>query len=141
MQSIVGFTDLATPSSNTHVHVDCSTSTMDIRLLHVHILYIYANERCKRKEERSKQGQTNNKAKQHNTPKAVTFHRKMSCLEHVSIYRDIGTALPLTTSTCTTGGGFTLTINLFRDVLFGVPPHDGGEEVDHWLLVASPVGL
>ena len=27
----------------------------------------------RRKEERSKQGQTNNKAKQHSTPKAVTF--------------------------------------------------------------------
>ena len=30
------------------------------------------NERCRRKDERSKQGQTNNKAKQHSTPKAVT---------------------------------------------------------------------
>ena len=29
----------------------------------------------RRKKERSKQGQTN-KAKQHSTPKAVTFHRK-----------------------------------------------------------------
>ena len=29
-----------------------------------------------RKEERSKQGQTNNKVKQHNTPKAVTFPKK-----------------------------------------------------------------
>ena len=28
------------------------------------------------KEERSKQGQTNNKAKQHSTPKAVTFPLK-----------------------------------------------------------------
>ena len=28
----------------------------------------------RRKEERSKQGQTNNKAKQHSTPKAVTAH-------------------------------------------------------------------
>ena len=27
-------------------------------------------------EERSKQGHTNNKAKQHNTPKAVTFQKK-----------------------------------------------------------------
>ena len=34
----------------------------------------------RRKEERSKQGQTNNKAKQHSTPKAVTFPKKMSCL-------------------------------------------------------------
>ena len=30
----------------------------------------------RRKEERSKQGQTNNKAKQHNTPKTVTFPKK-----------------------------------------------------------------
>ena len=29
-----------------------------------------------RKEERSKQGQTNHKAKQHSTPKAVTFPKK-----------------------------------------------------------------
>ena len=30
----------------------------------------------RKKEERSKQGQTNNKAKQHSTPKAVTFPKK-----------------------------------------------------------------
>ena len=30
----------------------------------------------RRKEERSKQDQTNNKAKQHSTPKAVTFPKK-----------------------------------------------------------------
>ena len=30
----------------------------------------------RRKKERSKQGQTNNKAKQHSTPKAVTFPEK-----------------------------------------------------------------
>ena len=40
-----------------------------ITLLCVHVL-------MRRKEERSKQGQTNNKAKQHSTPKV----RKMSCL-------------------------------------------------------------
>ena len=34
------------------------------------------NERCRRKEERSKQGHTNNKAKQHSTSKAVTFPKK-----------------------------------------------------------------
>ena len=39
-------------------------------------IYIHVNERCRRKEERSKQGQTNNKAKQHNTPKAITFPKK-----------------------------------------------------------------
>ena len=37
---------------------------------------LHVNERCGRKEERSKQGDTNNKAKQHNTPKAVTFPKK-----------------------------------------------------------------
>ena len=30
----------------------------------------------RRKEERSKQGQTNNKVKQHSTPEAVTFPKK-----------------------------------------------------------------
>ena len=40
--------------------------------LHVHVLM--RDER--RKEERSKQGQTDNKAKQHSTPKAVTFPKK-----------------------------------------------------------------
>ena len=30
----------------------------------------------RRKEEKSKQGQTNSKAKQHSTPKAVTFPKK-----------------------------------------------------------------
>ena len=30
--------------------------------------YNYVNERCRRKGERSKLGQTNNKAKQHSTP-------------------------------------------------------------------------
>ena len=42
-----------------------------------HLLHIVrVNERCRRKEERSKHGYTNNKAKQHNTPKAVTFPKK-----------------------------------------------------------------
>ena len=45
--------------------------------LHVYIhVHVHVNERCRRKEERSKQSQTNNKAKQHNTPKAVTFPKK-----------------------------------------------------------------
>ena len=39
----------------------------------------------RRKEERSKQGQTNNKAKQHSTPKAVTFPKKNE-LPHVHMY-------------------------------------------------------
>ena len=38
----------------------------------------------RRKEERSKQGQTNNKAKQHSTPKAVTFPKKNE-LPHVHV--------------------------------------------------------
>ena len=36
-------------------------------------MYMHVNERCRRKGDRSKQGQTNNKAKQHSTPKTVTF--------------------------------------------------------------------
>ena len=40
------------------------------------VFTIIVNERCRRKEERSKQGHTNNKAKQHSTPKAVTFPKK-----------------------------------------------------------------
>ena len=39
-------------------------------------MYLYVNERCRRKEGRSKQCHTNNKAKQHSTPKAVTFLKK-----------------------------------------------------------------
>ena len=38
-----------------------------------HVIYMFL---MRRKEERSKQGQTNNKAKQHSTPKAVTFPLK-----------------------------------------------------------------
>ena len=34
---------------------------------------VHVNERCRKREERSKQGQTNNKTKQHSTPKPVTF--------------------------------------------------------------------
>ena len=39
-------------------------------------------------EERSKQGQTNNKAKQHSTPKAVTFPKKneLPRVGHVHVY-------------------------------------------------------
>ena len=52
----------------------------------------------RRKEERSKQGQTNNKAKQHSTPKAVTFHKKMSCLGYMS---HVQYMYICTTCTCT----------------------------------------
>ena len=41
------------------------------------IIYINVQScRCRRKEERSKKGQTNNEAKQHYTPKVVTFPKK-----------------------------------------------------------------
>ena len=40
--------------------------------MYIHVCF---NE-MRRKEERSKQGHTNNKAKQHSTPKAVTFPKK-----------------------------------------------------------------
>ena len=40
--------------------------------MYIHVLM--RDER--RKEERNKQGQTNNKAKQHSTPKAVAFPKK-----------------------------------------------------------------
>ena len=40
------------------------------------VFTIIVNERRRRKEERSKQGHTNNKAKQHSTSKAVTFPKK-----------------------------------------------------------------
>ena len=39
---------------------------------HIHVCMLLRDE----KEGRSKQGQTNNKAKQHSTPKAVTFPKK-----------------------------------------------------------------
>ena len=39
-------------------------------------MYMYIHERCRRKEAISKQSQTNNKAKQHSIPKAVTFPKK-----------------------------------------------------------------
>ena len=39
-------------------------------------MYMYIHVREMNTEERSKQGQTNNKAKQHSTPKAVTFPKK-----------------------------------------------------------------
>ena len=39
-------------------------------------MYVHVYMLMRRKEERSKQGQTNNKAKQHSTPKAVTFPKK-----------------------------------------------------------------
>ena len=51
----------------------CTIYTVNILTLHMYMLIRDAEER---KEERSKQGQINNKAKQHSTPKAVTFPKK-----------------------------------------------------------------
>ena len=46
-------------------------------MLYINCGYIHVLMRDeRRKEERSKQGQTNNKAEQHSTPKAVTFPKK-----------------------------------------------------------------
>ena len=39
-------------------------------------IHLHVNERCRTKEEKSKQGHTNNKAKQHSIPKAVNFPKK-----------------------------------------------------------------
>ena len=49
-------------------------STSSYTDVHVHVHVLMRDER--REEERSKQGQTNNNAKQHSTPKAVTFPKK-----------------------------------------------------------------
>ena len=62
-----------------------------------------------RKEERSKQGQTNNKAKQHNTPKVVTFPKKNELprvgLEPTTLYVHVHTlpALPRSAHLCVEG--------------------------------------
>ena len=37
----------------------------------VNDVHVYINERCRMKKERSKQGQTNNRAKQHSTPQCT----------------------------------------------------------------------
>ena len=48
--------------------------------IHVHVflslVYMYIHVHVLMREGRSKQGQTNNKVKQHSTPKAVTFPKK-----------------------------------------------------------------
>ena len=58
-----------------HIHVL-------MRNVYIHIHVLMRNER--RKEERSKQDQTNNKAKQHSTPKAVTSPKKKELLHEQS---------------------------------------------------------
>ena len=40
----------------------------------VNDVHVYVNERCRMKRERSKQGQTNNRAKQHSTPQCTYIH-------------------------------------------------------------------
>ena len=81
--------------NNHNLHVNSFSSAFNVRVhvytcTHIRSLFhrkmsclewytcIYMLERFRRKEkkERSKQGQTNNKAKQHSTPKAVTFPKK-----------------------------------------------------------------
>ena len=45
--------------------------------MYMYTVHVHVNERCKeRKKEASKVMHANNKAKQHNTPKAVTFPKK-----------------------------------------------------------------
>ena len=52
------------------------TKAVKVRIpSHVEVVYMYVNDRCRRKEERSKQGHTN-KERQHGTPKAVTFPKE-----------------------------------------------------------------
>ena len=63
-----------------HVHVHVLTTIYMYIHVHVHAGIHVIMRDARRKEERSKQGETNNKAKQHSTPKAVTFLNKMSCL-------------------------------------------------------------
>ena len=59
-----------------HVHV-CTFTVAKVLYLHsTHVACTCLMREERRKEERSKQGQTNNKAKQHSTPTAVTFPTK-----------------------------------------------------------------
>ena len=64
---------LGTTASVTSLCIDVCT-VYSMQCIHVHICILMRDER--RKEERSKQDQTNNKAKQHSTPKAVAFLKK-----------------------------------------------------------------
>ena len=77
--------------------------------VHVHVLKHVFKWEMRRKEERSKQGQTNNKVKQHSTPKAVTFPKQNELpqvgLEPTTLHDTLHSrqnALPLSyTCTCT----------------------------------------
>ena len=72
---------MTTSHASTSLRTDwaCSTSSMKLaRYVHVRTCtctYVLMRDE-RRKEERNKQDQTNNKAKQHSTPKAVTFSKK-----------------------------------------------------------------
>ena len=64
-----------------------SNGLTDNLIYYIHVNGVYIDTTCihdlirdEKKEERSKQGQTNNKAKQHSTPKAVTFPKKNELL-------------------------------------------------------------
>ena len=92
-----GYSQLLQPCTDIHIHVysaqhqeteKCIFSVFGNLLSHgawllrhkVHVC-IYGHtctcfNEMRRKEERSNQGQTNNKAKQHSTPKVVTFPKK-----------------------------------------------------------------
>ena len=81
----------------------------DSRYIHSEVyMYVLVNERYRRKEERSKQGQTN-KAKQHSTPKAVTHmyiymynnYNRCICMLWVYVYAlNIITVLGMRVGTC-----------------------------------------
>ena len=54
-------------------------------------MFLMGDEKEERKKERNEQGQTNNKAKQHSTPKAVTFPKKneLPRVGHISCYSQL----------------------------------------------------
>ena len=61
---------------NMYMCMELSDCVMFGVVVYIH-LYMYVREmKERRKKERSKQGQINNKAKQHSTPKAITFPKK-----------------------------------------------------------------
>ena len=66
----------------------CIYNAMIIRMLHIQRLSIYnhVNERCRKKGERSKQGNTNNKAMQNNTH---VCNRQEKTLQECCIYNHI----------------------------------------------------
>ena len=74
------------PENEVHSYHKCYLPNLSSNLytcLHVYTCTHVLMRDERRKEERSKQGQTNNKATQHSTPKAVTFPNKNE-LGHVT---------------------------------------------------------